>query len=320
MLFFSLIQNGYVQWYEEYMEEEIDTTTLRAAFVALLSDANFMEELTNGDNQARVFTEYSEIISGDLNEDGAIDALISFSVQGFGGGVNAIFYYAVFFFENGNWEYQTKMEVGTDKSEYYLEFVKIIDGAAMGVAHPRDAGTAYQFSYRWINGNMLCTHQSIHQAATESKPPSLILVSLFDEQMNEMPFFAQVEELEQLWGKGSVILLNDNEKRKSILGFEQAAKFLEYPFITYEIGEDQDVALVEIRMKGSGYRLFTSIGTLYEDTEMNEVLFAFMNNVQQIKLPDQTCLVFSLNYSDDKLVLFFDAQKQLSLIRLYPDF
>lgn len=267
-----------------------DTLALSKAFEDLKHNPNFIQEMLLDDGFAEMGEIDEERLFGDLNSDGITDAIIPYMVQNRGEGNNWTIHYAIFLGgEKDLWNYVGRFNSGGSASEYYAVLNKIDNGEISGY-HTQYRNSDYRdrdvpVKYIYQNRDLVKTFLKLHKAEN-SFSDYLYIEEIQTSNNQRIPIIGSLADFHRTLGeKDPEYPEEEPEECGLYYAYEDLAGFVYYPFMTLEINETNEAAVVFIDLKGSGYKIQTNKGTIAEKTHLNEILSIFGDQIE-------------INYSD----------------------
>jgi len=300
----------------------IDSAALIQAFEQLKTDTRFLSDVALEDEKVFSWNDDGrKIIRGDLNGDGAIDALVFFTIEGRGGGNNADTHYALFLNENDQWNYQTQLDAGGNWAERLTMLDEIKDGKITGnrVGNGNESLPNIPVEFIFKNNALVNTYTALHGTGTGEG----IYLRVYEIQTPEdvsVLLTAPLKNYQQLLGEGKLITPSDPPECGTHFD-EGTYSELHYPNLLIELNNHTDGACQTVTLKGSGYKLQTDHGTLTEKTTLSELKNALrMNDSEWLDEEEdgsKTVIVPDGEYSDDQIHLLFDKNEELVSVTFF---
>lgn len=297
-------------------EEEI-----RKAFSQLGSQPQFLKDIDlQDDPQAKLYTEKSKIIQGDLDGDKIADALVSFSVEGRNGGNNSDAHYAVLLSKNGQWKYGGQLDAAAGSPEEVVDFTSIKDGQILGnIINLQDQSIPeIPVKYLYQNGNFLNIYTALHEIENPDPGnqmkmwPNIEILAVMTPDFKTVPMESTVKKIEQILGKGNLYQPKDPLECGTYWD-EGPLRYLEYPKFKFEVNPKNQTAWTALRFINSPPSLQTNWGTINQETTLSEVKKVFKKYKQVIEADDNggQHLNISIGGFENSLVVFFDKNGKI---------
>ena len=296
-----------------------DTLALAKAFDDLRHNEKFINEMLMDDGYAEMGRIDDEIIFGDLNGDGVTDALIPYMVHSRGGGNNWTIHYAIFLGgEKDLWNYVGPFNSGGSASDYYVVLEKIENAKVSGYHTPdrnsnfRDSDVPVKYIYQ--DGDLFITFLKLHK--TEDSYSDYLYIEAIQTSKNQnITTLGTVEDYQRFLGEKEV---EWPESEPAECGpyydYEDFAGFIYYPFLTLEINEINEAAVVFIDLKRSDYNIQTNKGTITGKTQLNEFLSIFGDQIEITRSDSDANEIIDLRVPIDR----YNA-KDMWVLYLNPD-
>lgn len=248
-----------------------DSIAIMQAFEKLKADKKFLKDLALENEKIFSWNDNMvKIISGDLDNDGTSDALVSFSVEGRGGGNNYDMHYAVFLNKNNQYQYQNQFDANAGSPELFYWFKAIENGIIKGaiMSNSNDKyGVPVEFIYK--NRSLINTFTALHKTETAEREYISVSEILTPENIS-VPFTATLKEYQKLLGNGKIA-----EHKGSIdcgTYFDEGEyNELQYPNLIFELSDKKKAAFQTLIFKNSNFKLQTDKGTVTGKTTLKEL-------------------------------------------------
>lgn len=308
--------NGNITTEVSFEEVPNDTLIVLQAFENLKEDRDFLKSLYFKEGQ-KFSVDKNKILFGDLNGDGADDALLYFSVIPADPEGTTELYYAIFVKESDTWNYQSFMHAGNKQWPYYISLEAIEDGRIRGNGmHNYDAGWSdYPVAYRFKNGKLIQTFAAPHKDV-ESEVQFLGLSGFITKELVEIPIEVELKVLKKILSRGKIEMkewISECGTRSE----EFDGRHWLTSFFDYEISAEDRAFFNSINLKGSEITVMTQRCTLSEETTFEELEKAFSDVLDMEWNDEDRSIMFMQDEGDDRSVyLFFDKGKKLERIEM----
>lgn len=309
----SLTGNGETKTTAE-LSSGNDSLSIMKAFQNVEADKEFRAKLAlDDDDHASIYKDNMQIIRGDLDGDGRPDALVSFSVEGRGGGNNADFHYAIFLNKEEQWQFSGVADMGGSMNNYYFDLKSVQNGIVIGEATPVGDGglPLYRTEYKYVNGTLVNTYEELHDDLTGGN--FMTVNGFLTGGYKNIPARGTLSELQRLSGNGKVV--DKGSAPCGTLFDDGSYRYYENKYFTFEISSEDEVAFKQIDLKGNNIIIYTDKGTLNKDTRLDEVRKCFDDSVIVEHEGKRVLLqVFAGEGIDDLLQLYFGKGGRLESV------
>ena len=305
-----------------------DTLALSKAFEDLQHNQKFIEEMLLDDGYAQIGEIVEDRVFGDLDDDGITDALISFIVHNRGGGNNWTTHYAVFLGQEENkWDNVGLFNSGGSASDYYVVLNKIDNGKISGYHTPqrnsdyRDSDVPVEYIYQ--DRDLVKTFLKLHNI--EDSYNNYLYVEAIQTSNNQnIPTTGMFKDYQNILGEKEPDWPEEEpEECGSYYDYEDFAGLVFYPFLTLEINEANEAAVVSIILQGSDYKIQTDKGTITAKTTLNEILSIFGDLIEinrsdrdKNKIVDLRIPIERYNTKDVWILYFNEENRALETVSL----
>jgi hypothetical protein len=300
-----------------------DSIALMQAFDTLRKDKKFLKDLSlEGEKQYAFSDLILKPIFGDLNNDGIIDALVAFSVEGRGGGNNSDLHYAVFLNQHNQWKYQSQLDAGGNWAERFIGFDEIKSGKITGnlVGNKEESLSEIPVEYVFKNGKLMNTETALHKTENE-KREYLRLENITTPTGKLMPLTGTLEAYEQIMGKGRISIPEEQPECGTYFGEGIYSELYYDHNMRIELHNKKEAAWRSLLIRGSNYKINTDKGTITEKTTLEELKSIFYSQdswqVEEHKNGDKVFSIPDGPESDNQLQINFNKEGKLDGLHLF---
>lgn len=307
----------------EIYEKEVED-----AFNRLKSDSSFISsfgfeiyEPTQTEFHETLDRTDAPILFGDLNGDGISDAIAPFMIEGWGGGNNWTFHYAVFIHVDGQWIYQSYYSAGGSRSEELFEIEGIENGVVKGHLTNQEQYDVPDISMELVyhNGVLNDSFIALHKDYGRQQEYLGIYEILMPDK-TVISIRSTLDECQQLLGKGNLVIPEDQPECGKQFDADEYRE-LRYPNLMFEVSNTGEIACSEIMMKGSDFKVQSTNGTITEETTLNSLMALFNDNghwwVNEEEDGTKMLIIPEYPGYDNQWHLYFDADGKIDAIRFF---
>ncbi len=252
-----------------------DSAALVLAFQKASRSKRFMQHAWLRSGMHFTLSEPTEFIIGDLNGDGAPDALVRFNVEGRNGGNNWDLHYAAFLKKGTEWDYTAMLDAGSSTRDGSLLHVSIVDGSVHGTWLPAEGSTgmAYATQYRLKGSSFINVYTALHRVEQEGGE-WLGMLGIVVTGKEEVPLVGTVKAYQTILGPGQ--LDTDDPQPECGTWFEEGViRQLSYPQLQFEVNDKGKAAWMSAHFGDGNIRLQTLYGTITDTTTLENLTALF---------------------------------------------
>lgn len=298
-----------------------DSLTLMQAFEKIKTNKTFLKDLSLEKEKQY---QYSDMILkpffGDLNNDGILDGLISFSIENRGGGNNFDVHHAVFLKENNQWIYQCQLDAQIGAPNRIFGIKEIKKGIVMGnIFDNSDDKIKIPSEYILKNKELVNTYTKLHKMEADSIE-YLHINEILSPNNIVIPTISNLKIYQDLLGLGRIVY---SINRPECGTYFDNGKFREliFPNLRFEIENSKKAAWIQLEFNNEDYRFNTNKGTITRATTLKELknIFNYFTSYQLLNGEDGE-IIFRVKEgysSDNSLDILYGKDGKIIRITLF---
>lgn len=296
---------------------ENDSLVIRQAFEKLKNNAQFLEEMGLTEEKGFRWNDNLDVktIRGDLDDDGSVDALFSFTIEGRdGGGNNADFHYVALLNKNNTWENGGVLDASVFVDANYFTTQKIENGIIYGSWQSKlNDENSYKAAFVLKHKAFIPIDEELH-TVQEEQGNKIYLYSIYTKDYQSIPKEASLRNYEELLGKGKIYTPKEQPECGTYWD-EGITRYLDYPNFHFELNDQNEAGWMATLLTGSGLVFYTDHGTISENTTAKELKTIFKNSDSWTLEKDGTSiLTLMLGDSDDLVRFYFSKNEKLEKV------